>query len=193
MMNGVIYTTYTSHCDEQPYTGWIIAYDAGTLAQTSVLNLTPNGSEGSIWMSGTAPAADTQGNIYFLDANGTFDTTLDANGFPSRGDFGNAFMKVSTAGKLAPADYFAVHNTIQESADDEDLGSGGAIVLPDQTDGSGQVQHLAIGAGKDSNIYVVNRDSMGKFDPNKNNIYQEIGGAFPAGVFSMPAYFNGTV
>jgi hypothetical protein len=193
LMNGVIYTTYTSHCDKRPYTGWIIAYDAGTLAQTSVLNLTPNGSEGSIWMSGTAPAADIQGNIYFLDANGTFDTTLDANGFPGRGDFGNSFMKVSTSGKLAPADYFAVHNTIQESAVDEDLGSGGAIVLPDQTDSSGQVHHLAIGAGKDSNIYVVNRDSMGKFDPNKNNIYQEIDGAFPASVFSMPAYFKGTI
>ena len=193
LMNGTIYTSYTSHCDHRPYTGWLIAYDANTLAQTSVLNLTPNGNEGSIWMSGTAPAADSLGNIFFLDANGTFDTTLDANGFPNRGDFGNSFMKVSTAGKLAPADYFAVHNTVAESAADEDLGSGGAILLPDLSDASGQVHHLAVGAGKDSNIYVVNRDSMGKFNPGTDNIYQEIQGALAGQVFSMPAYFNGTV
>ena len=185
LMNGTIYTSYTSHCDQRPYTGWLIAYDANTLAQTSVLNLTPNGNEGSIWMSGTAPAADSLGNIFFLDANGTFDTTLDANGFPNRGDFGNSFMKVSTAGKLAPADYFAVHNTVAESAADEDLGSGGAILLPDLSDASGQVHHLAVGAGKDSNIYVVNRDSMGKFNPGTDNIYQEIQGALAgAGVLN---------
>ena len=40
LMNGTIYTSYTSHCDQRPYTGWLIAYDANTLAQTSVLNLT---------------------------------------------------------------------------------------------------------------------------------------------------------
>ncbi len=193
LLNGTIYTSYTSHCDQSPYTGWLIAYDAATLQQTGVLNFTPDGTEGSIWMSGTALAADTLGNIYFLDANGTFDTTLNANGFPSKGDFGNSFLKVSTAGTLAVADYFAMHNTVQESSADEDLGSGGAIVLPDLTDSSGQVHHLAVGSGKDSNIYVVDRDSMGKFNPNANNIYQEIDGALAGAVFSMPAYFNGVI
>ncbi len=193
LLNGTVYTSYTSHCDQSPYTGWLIAYDAATLKQSGVLNFTPNGAEGSIWMSGTAPAADTLGNIYFLDANGTFDTALNANGFPSKGDFGNSFLKVSTAGTLAVGDYFAMHNTVQESSVDEDLGSGGAIVLPDLTDSSGQVHHLAVGAGKDSNIYVVDRDSMGKFSLNSNNIYQEIDGALAGAVFSMPAYFNGVI
>ena len=98
LMNGTIYMGWTSHCDGLPYTGWLMGYDESSLAQTAVLNLTPNGSEGSIWMSGAGLAADSSGNIYFLDANGTFDTTLDANGFPSKADFGNAFVKVSTAG-----------------------------------------------------------------------------------------------
>src|SRR5262249_8552651 len=127
LIDGVIYTSYTSHCDQRPYTGWLIAYDAATLAQTSVLNVTPNGSGGTIWMSGTAPAADTLGNIYFLDANGTFDTTLDANGFPDRGDFGNTFLKLSTAGGLRVADYFATLDTVHQSDIDLDLGSGGAL------------------------------------------------------------------
>ena len=79
-------------------------------------NLTPNGSEGSIWQSGGGLAADAQGNIYALIANGTFDTTLDANGFPNKQDYGNAFVKVSTTGgTLKVADYFNMSNTASES------------------------------------------------------------------------------
>ena len=107
LLNGVIYTTWSSHCDISPYTAWIIGYDEANLSQSSVLDLTPNGSEGSIWQSGGGPAADAQGNIYALIANGTFDTTLDANGFPTSHDYGNAFVKVSTSGgTLQVADYF---------------------------------------------------------------------------------------
>ena len=193
LVNGNVYTMWTSHCDIQPYTGWVIAYNASTLAQSGVLNLTPNGSEGSIWMSGTAPAADAAGNIYFLDANGSFDTTLNASGFPGKGDFGNAFIKLSTAGGLKVSDYFATFDTVKQSSMDGDLGSGGALVLPDLQDASGAVRHLAVGAGKDRNIYVVDRDNMGKFNPNSNNIYQEIQGALANGEFGMPAYFNNTV
>jgi outer membrane protein assembly factor BamB len=193
LLNGTVYTTWTSHCDQQPYTGWIIGYDANTLAQTKVLNVTPNGSEGSIWMSGTAPAADSNGNIYALDANGTFDITLDANGFPSQHDFGNSFLKLSTSSGLSVADYFTMSGTITESNNDEDLGSGGAIVLPDLTDNEGQVHQLAVGAGKDRVIYIVDRNAMGKFNPSADNIYQEIPGVFTDAVFSMPAYFNNTV
>ncbi len=194
LMNGSIYLGWTSHCDQEPYTGWLMAYSESTLAQTAVLNLTPNGSEGSIWMAGTGLAADSSGNIYFLDANGTFDTTLDSNGFPSRHDFGNGFLKISTSGgTLAVADYFEMDNTVAESNADQDLGSGGALVLPDITDSSGAVHHLAVGAGKDANIYVVNRDSLGKFNPASNSaLYQEIDGQI-GGVWSMPAYFDNTV
>ena len=193
LLNGVIYTGWASHCDIRPYTGWIMGYSESTLAQTSVLNVTPNGNEGAIWMAGAGLAADTSGNIYFLDANGDFDTTLNSSGFPSDGDYGNAFMKLSTSSGLAVADYFEMDNGVAESGGDTDLGSGGMIVLPDLSDGSGNTWHLAVGAGKDSNLYLVNRDSMGKFSSSNNNIYQELAGALPGGVWAMPAYFNSTV
>src|SRR5271168_1606796 len=194
LLNGVIYTGWASHCDIRPYTGWIMGYSESTLTQTSVLNVTPNGNEGAIWMAGAGLAADTSGNIYFLDANGDFDTTLNAGGFPADGDYGNAFMKLSTSSGLAVADYFEMDNGVSESGSDTDLGSGGMIVLPDLTDGSGNTHHLAVGAGKDSNLYLVNRDSMGKFSSsNNNNIYQELAGALPGGVWAMPAYFNNTL
>jgi hypothetical protein len=193
LLNGVVYTTWASHCDICPYTGWIMGYNQTTLAQTSVFNVVPNGSAGAIWMADTGPAADSSGNIYLLDANGDFGTTLNPSGFPSNGNYGNAFLKISTTGGLAVADYFEMQNQQQENASDADLGSGGALVLPDLTDGSGNVRHLSVGAGKDGHIYVVNRDAMGKFNPGSNNIYQELSGVLGGGIFSMPAYFNGTL
>ena len=195
LLGGVVYLAWASHCDDQPYTGWIMGYNAATLAQTTVIDVTPNGGEGAIWGAGAGLAADPRGYIYFLDANGTFDTTLNAQGFPNQGDYGNAFIKLSAAGgQLTVADYFTMYNTTSESDADEDLGSGGALVLPDMTDAAGQVRHLAIGAGKDGNIYLVNRDSMGKFNSQTDSaIYQEFDGALPGGIWSMPAYFRGQV
>jgi hypothetical protein len=193
LLNGMIITAWTSHCDIDPYTGWIMSYNASTLAQASVVNVTPNGSRGAFWMAGAGPAADSAGNIYLLDGNGTFDTALDGNGFPRQGNFGNAFLKVSTSSGLAVTDYFATFDTVQQSNADRDLGSGGTLVLPDLVDSAGQVRRLAVGAGKDAHIYVVNRDSMGKWNSSSNQIYQEIKGALGGGVFSMPAYFDGTV
>jgi hypothetical protein len=197
LLNGTLYTSWTSHCDGTPYYGWVIAYSASTLARTAVLNVAPNsgGTGPAIWMSGGGPAADSAGNIYLLTANGAFETTLDANGFPKSQDFGNSFLKLSTAGgSLSVADYFAMYNEVAESADDEDLGSGGAMLLPDLTDSTQTVRHLVIGAGKDGNIYIVNRDAMGKFNSSGNSqIWQQVSGALVGGVFSTPAYFNGTV
>lgn len=194
LLNHVIYTAWTSHCDYRPYTGWIIGFDESTLARTSVLDVTPNGSEGAIWQAGAGMSSDGE-NLFFLDANGSFDTTLNKKGFPKYGDYGNAFMKVSTANnKLAVADYFNMYNTVSESNNDEDLGSGGTIVLPPMRDAKGKTRYLAIGAGKDSNIYIVNRNNMGKFNPNNDNaIYQEIDGALSGGEWATSAYFNGSV
>jgi hypothetical protein len=196
LLNGVIYTTWASHCDDGPYQGWIMGYDETTLAQSSVLNVTPNGSEGAIWMAGDGPAADSSGNIYFLDANGTFDDTLNGSGFPEHGDYGNAFIKISTAGSsLAVADYFTMFNTTSESNGDEDLGSGGEMLLPDLRDAQNNTWQLAVGAGKDGHIYVANRNLMGKFNTNNDSaIYQEIdSNGLGGGVWSMPAYFNNVV
>ncbi len=195
LAHGMIFTSWASHCDNGEYTGWVIAYSAATLQQEEVLNVTPNGSDGAIWMSGAGPAADSEGKIYLLDANGTFDSTLNSEGFPINGDFGNGFLKLSTGGgKLVVEDYFNMHNTTAESNADEDLGSGGALVLPDFKDHAGNTWQLAVGAGKDGHIYVVNRMLMGKFNTkNDSGIYQELDKSLAGGVWASPAYFQNTV
>jgi hypothetical protein len=193
MVGNNIYLTWASHCDTRPYTGWVMAYNAFTLQQTSVLNVTPNGNEGAIWGSGGGLTSDGNGNIFFLDANGVFDTTLNSSGFPSMGDYGNAFIRLTTRQGLAVADYFEMDNQGEENCCDIDLGSGGAMVLPNLKDASGKTWQLAVGAGKDQNIYIVNRNNLGKFNSTSNNIFQELVGVLPGGMWNSPAFSNNTL
>jgi hypothetical protein len=195
LSGGTIYTSWTSHCDVAPYSGWVIAFSASTLARSAILNVAADSQNGpSIWMSGGGPAADSSGNVFLITANGDFDTAMDTNGFPNHGDFGNSFLKISPASAgLTVIDYFAQHDTVARSSQDADLGSGGELLLPDMSDSTGKTRHLMVGAGKDTNIYLVDRDSMGKFNSSTNNIVQTLSGALPGGVWSTPAYFNNTL
>ncbi|MBV9499237.1 MAG: RICIN domain-containing protein [Acidobacteriaceae bacterium] len=192
LLNGVVYTSWGSHCDIDPYTGWIIGYDRLSLRQTSVFNFAPNGREGALWNSGAGPAADSHGNIFAAVANGTFDTALNGKGFPKAGDYGNAFVKLTVQnGELNATDYWTMYNSDSESGNDIDLGSGGIMLLPDETDARGTIRHLAVGAGKDWNLYMVDRDNMGRYDATRDGtIYQQLTGALPGGIFSSPAYFD---
>jgi hypothetical protein len=211
LSGGLIYTSWTSHCDHAPYGGWVIAFKQSDLTRAALINVAPGSNPNTpgdpsgqdsnysrngpaIWMAGDGPAADSSGNVYFLTGNGRFETTMDANGFPSQGDYGNSFVKLSPAGgNLAVADYFASFDAVQLSSRDTDLGSGGEMLLPDMTDSTNTTRHLVVGAGKDTKIYLVDRDNMGKYNSTKNNIWQEVDGALGGGVFASPAYFNGNL
>ena len=192
LIGHTVYISWASHCDIRPYTGWIMGYNTSTLAQTTVLNVTPNASEGGIWGSGAGMAADANGNIFVADGNGVFDPTLNASGFPSDGDYGNAFLKLTTTGGLAVSDYFEMYNQVGENGQDLDLGSGGTLLVSPK-DSVGNVWQLAVGAGKDSNLYIVDRTNLGKFTSGKNAIYQELAGVLPGGIWSMPAAYNGRI
>lgn len=181
MVNGVVYTSWSSHCDIDPYTGWVIGYDSNTLKQTGVFNFAANGSRASIWNSGAAPAADDEGNMYFSVANGDFDA--------ARGNYGNAVVKLNKS--LQVADYWTMFNTVEESNKDQDLGSGGLMLLPDLRDSEGSERQLLVAAGKDKNIYVLNRNNMGKFDSKDNGtIYQELLNALGGREFAQMAWFH---
>jgi hypothetical protein len=192
-VNGTIILAWGSHCDIGAYTSWVMSYDADSLQQTGILNLVPNGSDGGIWMSGAGPAADAAGNVFISIGNGTFDGTLDANGFPAQQDCGNCFVKISSTPPLTVLDYFATADTINESATDHDFGSGGPLLLPDVTDSKGITRHLAISGAKNQNLYVFDRDNLGKFNGTTDTNYQEVQNAFLGMTFSKPAYFNGVV
>lgn len=186
LLNGVVYTAWSSHCDIGRYNGWLIGYDAKTLQQVAAYNSTPNGNQASFWASGAAPAADANGNIYLISGNGTFDA--DRGG----ADLGDSFIKLSTSNGLAVADYFTPFNQASLNSTDLDTGSSGALLLPDSA-GSAQHPHLLVSAGKEGRIYLVDRDSMGHFQAGSDSqIPQSLKGVINA-LFGIPAYFNNSV
>lgn len=146
LVNGVVYISWSSHCDNPPYHGWVIGYDASTLQQVAVFNDTPNGAAGGIWMSGQGPSADDSGNIYLTVGNGTVDGT----------DYGESFLKLSPTNsgtRMNVSSYFIPLNWPTLNSTDADLGSAGLLLIPGTT--------LAISGGKQGLLYLVNRDSMG--------------------------------
>ena len=189
LLNGVVYITFASHGDNGPYHGWLLGYDASTLARVAVFNTTPNGGLGGIWQGGAAPAADLNGNIYCITGNGTFDTALNGSGFPANQTYGDSFLKLSTSNGLNLIDYFTPYNQAAISAADTDLGSGGVTLLPDSA-GTPAHPHFLVGGGKDGTIYMLDRDNLGHFTPTNNPQIIQYPNAL-AGVGVQGTYFQG--
>ncbi len=191
LLNGVVYTAWSSHCDIGAYHGWLIGYDAKTLQQVAVYNNTPNGNEGSFWAGGAAPAADSSGNIYLVSGNGTFDA--ESGGV----DLGESFIKLSTPTRwFSPvhqvADYFAPFNFDALNNQDLDVGSAGVALLGDEA-GNANHPHLMAGAGKEGRIYLLDRDNLGHWQAGSDSqIVGSVAGAI-GGLFGNPAYFDKTV
>jgi outer membrane protein assembly factor BamB len=187
LLNGVVYSAWSSQCERLgPYHGWVLGYDSKTLQQLTVFNSTPNGTEGSFWESGVAPAADDAGNIFVVSGNGSSDR---ANG---GADLGQSYIELSTRPDLRFKDYFTPFNVARLNRHDVDLGSSGVVLLPDDI-GSRSHPHLMIGSGKEGRVYLLDRDHMGGHNPaSDSQIVQSIEGAVNS-VFGKPAYFNRSI
>jgi hypothetical protein len=186
LQNGLVYIGWGSHCDLGLYHGWLMAYDAKLLVQRAVWVTAPNGEEGAIWESGSGPAADAT-YTYVAIANGTFDANTGG------ADYGQSIVKLNPLhnGALSVADYFTPYDGPDLNVGDHDIGSGGAMLLPDQP--NGPYLHLLVQGDKAGNIYLVNRDGMGHFNPQSNSqIVQYLPGA-DAGMWNSPTWWNNHV
>jgi hypothetical protein len=182
--NRHVIISWASHCDFGQYHGWVMSYSAATLNQEAVWNATPNGILGGIWMSGGGPAADANGNIYLVTGNGDWDGVT---------NFGDSIVKLGppAGGTFPVLDYFTPLDQANLEAADADLGSGGAMILPDPSGGAHP--HLLVQSGKDGRIFLVDRDAMGKFNAGSNNVVQEVDGVLTGGVWGSPTFWNGSV
>ena len=183
LSNGRVYFGFSSHGDVEPFHGWVLGFNATTLAQVMVFCTTPNGDDGGVWMSGGGIATDSTGSLYFITGDGKFDA--DTTGGK---DYGDSYIRLSTNG--AVQDYFAPSDQLYLDENNRDLGAGEALLLPDQP---GTHTHEMVSAGKGRTIYVVDRDNMGHFDANANHNVQTIQNVFAHANFSAPVYFNGRV
>jgi hypothetical protein len=188
LVGGVVYVGFGSHCDLDPWHGWLLGYSASSLSQLYVYNTTRNGSQGGIWASGTAPATDQSGDLYVGAGNGTFDTT------PTPPvDVGDSMLRLGIRnGSFGMVDYFVPSDEAAIDAANYDLDAGGVVVLPDQTSGP---THVLVAAGKSGTIVLDNRDNLGQFNATTDQVLFEIPSPAPDTIlnFSTPAYWNGLV
>src|SRR5262245_57836202 len=190
LSRGIVYVAWASHCDHndattgKPYHGWIIGYNAATLARTATWVASPDAAASGIWQGNAGPAVDALGNLFVITGNGRFDAKD-----PGGRDYGDSVIRLKTAGGLGVADYFTPTNEADLDQGDVDFGAGGPMLLPDQP---GPHPHLVLACGKDGNVYVVDRDAMGHFDATAPRVVQVLPAAVQ-GAWSSPAYWNGRV
>ena len=187
LANGVVYVSWASHGDNDPYHGWVIGFDAHTLNPVAIFNDSPNGTQGGIWMAGGAPAVDGNGKLYLAIGNGTFDTTSSlAPGY------GDSIVKLDP-NTLSVTDYFTPYEQYYLNQNDLDLGSGGVLLLPDSA-GSAAHPHLLVQAGKEGKIYLLDRNNLGQLQQSATDgAVQIIANAVQGYVTSTPAYFNNLI
>jgi hypothetical protein len=179
LVNGTVYLSWGSSCDVGDYHGWVMAYDAETLEQKAVFNTSPGAKESGIWQSDTGPAADQDGNIFVVTGNGDFEPASGHN-------YGDTLLKLALEhNDLIVRDYFTPHDQEILSTKDLDLGAGGPILLPDQ---NGTHPHLVLVGGKDGNLFVIDREKMGKYNSAKDDVVQIV--KLRGSLHAAPAYWN---
>ena len=173
--HGTVYIAWASYCDQGPYHGWILGYDAASLQQVMVYNTSPDGGLAGIWHSGGGLTADSLGNLYALTGNGSF------NGSTGGRNFGNSFIKVSPTGTLL--DWFTPFNWSFLNGIDADLGIQNAMLIPNT--------NLLVGGGKEGVMYLLDRDNMGHFrSGNNGQIVQSFQASSAARMNGAPVYWN---
>ena len=198
LVNGVIYMSFSSHCDWNPYHGWILGYNAQTLQQVTVFNDTPGGENGGIWEAGMGIAADNDGNLFVTTANGTVgdgslytpsgNGTDENNPNPNPTNLANraesALKLTPSGGSLQINSYFTPDDYVYCNINDLDYGSMGTLLLPNS--------NCYLTGAKDGKIYLLNKDNMGGYTQASNQVQQVLSIGANAGLRCQPAYYKGS-
>jgi len=168
-----IIVTWTSYQDSQPYHGWMMAYNETTLSQAGVFNDTSSGNQAGIWQQGRAPAVDSSGNVYVITGNGTWDGSK---------NFGESFLKLSSS--LSLLSWFTPDNYSSLNSGDEDLGSGGALLIPGTS--------YVFGGGKQGTVFLLNTSNLGHEQSGNGQVHQTF--SFASGeIHGGPVYYDSPV
>jgi hypothetical protein len=143
LSQGTVFIAWASHCDTSPYHGWVMAYDAASLAQIAAFNDTASGGKAGIWQAGSGPVIDPDGNVYYATGNGDWDGTQ---------AFGESVVQLSPQ-NLAVTDYFTAFDWDPLNRGDQDLGSTGPMLFPGT--------NLLVTGSKAGKLYVIDRTNMG--------------------------------
>jgi hypothetical protein len=188
LAGGRVYVAFSGHGQANSYHGWLLVYDAATLALVGVFNTTPNGSRGGFSQGGAGPSADAAGNVFAATGHGTFDSSLSAL---FRKNFGQTLLKLQFSPILAIIDTFTPFNHSVLTLNQDDFGSSGVVVIPDQI--GAPHPRLAVVGGSHGALYLVNRDNLGGFTPSPgpDAVVKTLNLA--RSVYGTPAYWENTL
>lgn len=170
LANGRVYIAWASHNDYGTYHGWVMGYNATTLAQEAVFANTPSGNEGGIWQAGQAPSFDASGNVYLSTGNGTWDGVQ---------NFGSTVLKLSPS--LQVLDWFTPDNYSYLNNNDLDLGSSGPLLIPNS--------NMMVTGGKPGILFLLNRSALGNFANHNAQVPQTFLAA-NGHIHGSPVYWN---
>ena len=169
LRNGQVLIAWGSFSDWGVYHGWIMAYEASTLLQTAVLNLSTQhqdtdsaygpadyGGGAAIWQSGAAPSIDANGNIYVVAADGSFNANQGGL------NYGDSVVRLTLdSSGFHVTDWFTPSNQACLDAADLEIGSGGVALLPPGAVGS---IRAGVVLNKEGRLYLLNLDKLGKYN-----------------------------
>lgn len=180
LSGGIVYLAFGGHADVDPYHGWILGYDAGSLQRVAVFNDTPAGGEGGIWQAGSGLAADEQGFIYAMTGNGPA-TSVGAGLSSSIVKLRFDPRKFGEAG-LGVVDWFTPFGVSLMNLLDQDVGSSGPMLIP----GS----HYLLGGDKTGNLYFLDTRHLGHHSPFNLGAHQVLDHATLGHVHGSPVYWK---
>jgi uncharacterized protein (TIGR03437 family) len=164
LLYGTVYVAFGSHGDEGPWHGWLMAFDAATLKQTSVYNTTPNNAAaGAIWQGGRGLAADGGANIYCSIGNGSWDGAQ---------AFGQSVLRLTNNGGIGVADYFTPAEWNGLNDNDTDVGSSGPVLIPGT--------NLMYAIGKEGELFLLDKTNLGHVASSNAQIVQSFQAGNPA-------------
>ncbi len=186
LSNGVVYSAWSGNCDLGTYHGWVMAHDASTLKLVGFFNDSPDDHGASFWNGGAGPASDAQGDIYVVSANGDFD------GDQALAGYDESVLRLTFPGLLV-SDQFTPFNKLILDEQDLDLGSSGALLLPDEA-GSSTHPHLLFTSGKEGRMYLLDRQTLGGVQTGSDSgALASLTVSGSHATFGAAGYFNGAI
>jgi hypothetical protein len=193
LLDGVVYAGFASHCDKQPYVGYVVGVNAKSGKQTAMFATeTGNSKAGAgIWQSGGGLMSDGKGQIIFATGNGVSPSPHAGHKPPSQLAESVVRVTVQGNGTLKATDFFSPVNNSNLDTDDTDLGSGGPMAIPDGY-GTKAHPHLLVEVGKDGRVFLLDRDDLGGSGQKagKKDDVLQTGGPYK-GVWGYPAFYGG--
>jgi hypothetical protein len=188
--SGTVYIAFGSHGGQGDYHGWLFGYDASTLQQNMVFDVTPGIRGGGIWQSGGGPSADTNHNVFVVTGNGTFDANLNRPLL----NYGDSFLRLHSTGSLTVTDYFTPCDQAMLASAGKDIGSSAPLLLPDRI-GPAPNPNLLVGTAKNGSMYLVDRDTLGGYSacPDTPPHPVQVVSVNDGPIFSTPLFWNNTI